>query len=328
MIPQVSKLDNDPASASAGSNRMGLPKPAQAPSVFRPRQKPSDKYEDTGVSIHAARTQAAQIQKAEMVEWRQQNLTSPHEKQGNDLAANDKALIDSSGEGVSERKPSMTGKLREKGQDNVNMIEGEATSVPDRFVRESALAPISEGNEELAVMQDNDQYFTETETAGRNSDQIQGEASELMFEQMEGYVAPEGLVNENQTCAQANAQQILEAETAQRQEENKGGGFGQEQAFDQRGNAATGGNYATGQKNAVSRDSSSKVEEAIGKNPGTPIQALPPASQLDTSVLDALPLHMKREIERAYGESSLIFIMEECSPSNIILANMLIFQWS
>ena len=34
----------------------------------------------------------------------------------------------------------------------------------------------------------------------------------------------------------------------------------------------------------------------------TPIQALPPASALDLDVLDALPLHLKRELERAYGE--------------------------
>ena len=35
------------------------------------------------------------------------------------------------------------------------------------------------------------------------------------------------------------------------------------------------------------------------------LQALPPASQVDASVLDALPLQMKREIERAYGEHLL-----------------------
>ena len=34
---------------------------------------------------------------------------------------------------------------------------------------------------------------------------------------------------------------------------------------------------------------------------GTPIQALPPASQIDVAVLDALPLELKRELERAYG---------------------------
>ena len=34
----------------------------------------------------------------------------------------------------------------------------------------------------------------------------------------------------------------------------------------------------------------------------TPIQALPPASALDLDVLDALPLHLKRELERAYGK--------------------------
>ena len=37
----------------------------------------------------------------------------------------------------------------------------------------------------------------------------------------------------------------------------------------------------------------------------TPIQTLPPASQIDPAVLDALPLQMKREIERAYGESHM-----------------------
>jgi hypothetical protein len=35
----------------------------------------------------------------------------------------------------------------------------------------------------------------------------------------------------------------------------------------------------------------------------TPIQALPPASAIDLDVLDALPLHLKRELERAYGEA-------------------------
>ena len=34
----------------------------------------------------------------------------------------------------------------------------------------------------------------------------------------------------------------------------------------------------------------------------TPIQALPPAAAIDLDVLDALPLHLKRELERAYGE--------------------------
>ena len=37
----------------------------------------------------------------------------------------------------------------------------------------------------------------------------------------------------------------------------------------------------------------------------TPIQALPPASQLDGEVLDALPLPLKRELERAYGAPSM-----------------------
>ena len=37
-----------------------------------------------------------------------------------------------------------------------------------------------------------------------------------------------------------------------------------------------------------------------------PTEPLPPASQLDASVLDALPLAMKRELEHAYGESHII----------------------
>ena len=42
------------------------------------------------------------------------------------------------------------------------------------------------------------------------------------------------------------------------------------------------------------------VQEDSNDQP--PIQTLPPASQIDPSVLDALPLQMKREIERAYGD--------------------------
>lgn len=46
-------------------------------------------------------------------------------------------------------------------------------------------------------------------------------------------------------------------------------------------------------------------EEGFQHQDWSPIQTLPPASQIDTSVLDALPLQMKREIERAYGKSSV-----------------------
>lgn len=50
-------------------------------------------------------------------------------------------------------------------------------------------------------------------------------------------------------------------------------------------------------------------EEVAGKGrlKGTPVMALPPASQLDEAVLDALPLPIKRELERAYGEPQAIF---------------------
>lgn len=44
------------------------------------------------------------------------------------------------------------------------------------------------------------------------------------------------------------------------------------------------------------------VREVAGAS--TPILALPPPSQVDASVLDALPLDMRREFERAYGERS------------------------
>jgi hypothetical protein len=52
------------------------------------------------------------------------------------------------------------------------------------------------------------------------------------------------------------------------------------------------------------------------------ILPLPPASQIDTSVLDALPLQMKREIERAYGVPLLLHGMNRsldpkaCHSSN------------
>lgn len=44
-------------------------------------------------------------------------------------------------------------------------------------------------------------------------------------------------------------------------------------------------------------------EHAVERAGTTPIQALPPASAIDLDVLDALPLHLKRELERAYGET-------------------------
>ena len=41
-----------------------------------------------------------------------------------------------------------------------------------------------------------------------------------------------------------------------------------------------------------------------GVMPQRPVAALPPASQIDASVLDALPLQVRRELEVAYGQSS------------------------
>ena len=53
---------------------------------------------------------------------------------------------------------------------------------------------------------------------------------------------------------------------------------------------------------SLSRSPGQALEgQAVYEGDGTPIQTLPPASQIDPSVLDALPLQMKREIERAYG---------------------------
>lgn len=51
-------------------------------------------------------------------------------------------------------------------------------------------------------------------------------------------------------------------------------------------------------------DDGQRLQIVVGST--TPIQPLPPASQIDSSVLDALPLQMKREIERAYGETELL----------------------
>ena len=56
---------------------------------------------------------------------------------------------------------------------------------------------------------------------------------------------------------------------------------------------------ATGEGEASGRED----EEVAGRGrlKGTPVLALPPASQLDAAVLDALPLPIRRELERAYG---------------------------
>lgn len=43
-------------------------------------------------------------------------------------------------------------------------------------------------------------------------------------------------------------------------------------------------------------------DEAGPARAGTPIVALPAFSQVDMKVMDALPLHVRRELERAYGE--------------------------
>ena len=45
------------------------------------------------------------------------------------------------------------------------------------------------------------------------------------------------------------------------------------------------------------------AQAATSTNGSTPIQALPPMGQIDASVLDALPLQLKRELERAYGKA-------------------------
>lgn len=52
---------------------------------------------------------------------------------------------------------------------------------------------------------------------------------------------------------------------------------------------------------------SSRADEAgpSGSRPGTPIPALPAFSQVDPSVLEALPLEVRWELEHAYGERSV-----------------------
>ena len=54
---------------------------------------------------------------------------------------------------------------------------------------------------------------------------------------------------------------------------------------------------------------------------GTPVVALPPSSQLDESVLDALPLALKRELELAYGEApnlQLVLLAGSCSAQRTL----------
>ena len=58
---------------------------------------------------------------------------------------------------------------------------------------------------------------------------------------------------------------------------------------------------------------------AMGKN-GTPIQALPPPSQLDAAVLDALPLGLKRELERAYGARLIWLRRQQLSAGRMLTA--------
>lgn len=61
----------------------------------------------------------------------------------------------------------------------------------------------------------------------------------------------------------------------------------------------------------------------------TPIQALPPASQLDAAVMDALPLPLKRELERAYGEPHPEHPAGSCpSEEAVMLGETSILLWS
>ena len=94
----------------------------------------------------------------------------------------------------------------------------------------------------------------------------------------------------------------------------------QQQAAQQAALAAVGQPGAAAHLAAAAAASPGITEEegggspAAGQPPGSPpgglpgggvdspIQALPSFSQLDPSVLDALPLALKRELERAYGE--------------------------
>ena len=59
-----------------------------------------------------------------------------------------------------------------------------------------------------------------------------------------------------------------------------------------------------------------QTQHAEERSSTTPIQALPPASALDLAVLDALPLHLKRELERAYGEGCTALLFASASVSS------------
>ena len=58
---------------------------------------------------------------------------------------------------------------------------------------------------------------------------------------------------------------------------------------------------------APAQSRSKPAQEQAAKRELSEIERLPPVSQLDASVLDALPLHLKRELEMAYGAQLGLF---------------------
>ena len=213
---QVTKLDNDVASSMRGSNRMMLPKPAQPPSVFRPRTKPGDPYEDTGVSFHHARDEDLEAMQAPVPVFKEQQNTP------------------------------LAGEIRVGAVPKIDLSAAITTN---------HATELQESRELLQHVTDED-HFTPGDGLHANA----------AIQRNKG--ADSSLQDEISLTAEPLVEKITENPAEKQQ-------VAAQQIID---------------------------NNHVGINKlGTPIQALPPASQLDAGVLDALPLQMRRELERAYG---------------------------
>ena len=271
MLVQVSKLDNDLANASSGTNRMALPRPAQPPSLFRPRTKASDPYEDTGVSFHTATAQDAfadqhkGFQKDSVADAAKFAVPRPPaERMVNPEGPRHPADED--------QNPNPQPAAREESRLS---IAPHATT--PRHVESHSLEPLLIEEQRLQLNQAQNTRPSET-------------ASLLC--------ASKNIARMEDLQAQQSALHTIHAGPSHDREPTQ-------PAAKNRSNAAD-GEASLGNLDAMTGIVQAGLDVvAIGnavRVPGTPIQALPPASQLDASVLDALPLQLRREIERAYGD--------------------------
>ena len=266
MLVQVSKLDNDLANASSGTNRMALPRPAQPPSLFRPRTKASDPYEDTGVSFHTARAQDA--------------FADQHKGYQKDSVADTakfavprpplETMVDPEGPrhlADEDQNPNPQLAAREESRQSL---------APHQHVELHSLEPLLIEEQGLRLNQAQNTRSSET-------------ASLLC--------ASKNIARMEDLQAQQSALHTVLAGPSHDREPTQ-------PAAKNRSNAAD-GEASRGNLDAMTAIEQAGLDAEAIRNaarvPGTPIQALPPASQLDASVLDALPLQLRREIERAYG---------------------------